>query len=382
MKSNKNILIIIKDKLSTVGGIVTYNKMLIEIIENNFQNINIDIFLPDSSTKDVNRDEVYNGVYKYYANTYNTKNIHINNLLHYIFSRKAIRNLLKVKKYDLILNSTDVFCNKNISTKNNYFLIQHNPFELYQFKINKGFFAFIKRIIKKIFGARFAFGKTKNIVLYDHKNKELYCKLFKTNNKPNIYCISLCSKNQQDINIKDIILNRKNIIYFGRFSYQKNIKQLIKINEKLTKIYFYGPGNDTDEYSKSVYNMFKKTNWYKGVLNQNNLYTTINKYKFSINYSLFEGFGFTIVESLSCGVPVIIKDSFTSASFLTSYDHRLLIPKNATNEEAIKQINSLLNLSDEEYLEICKKALKFFQENLSYEIFEKKWLDIFNKFLN
>jgi hypothetical protein len=24
----------------------------------------------------------------------------------------------------------------------------------------------------------------------------------------------------------------------------------------------------------------------------------------------------------------------------------------------------------------------FFQENLSYEIFEKKWLEIFNKFLN
>lgn len=259
MKSNKNILIIIKDKLNTVGGIVTYNKMLIEIIKNNFQNINIDIFLPDSSTKDANKDEAYNGLYKYYPNTYKTKNIHINNLLHYIFSRKVIRNLLKVKKYDLILNSTDVFCDKNISTKNNYFLIQHNPFELYQFKIKKGFFAFIKRIIKKIFGARFAFDKTKNIVLFDEKNKEQYQKLFKNKNV-NINCISLCSKNQQDINIQDIILNRKNIIYFGRFSYQKNIKQLIKINENLTKIHFYGPGNDTDEYSKSVYNMFKKTN--------------------------------------------------------------------------------------------------------------------------
>jgi hypothetical protein len=50
----------------------------------------------------------------------------------------------------------------------------------------------------------------------------------------------------------------------------------------------------------------------------------------------------------------------------------LLIPKNATNEEAIKQINSLLSLSDEEYLDLCKKAFMFFQENLSYEIFEKK----------
>ncbi|MBQ5543945.1 MAG: glycosyltransferase, partial [Mycoplasmataceae bacterium] len=306
-----------------------------------------------------------------------------NNLLHYIFSRKVIRNLLKVKKYDLILNSTDVFCNKNISTKNNYFLIQHNPLELYKFKINKGFFAFIKRIIKKIFGARFAFDKTKNIILFDNKNKDLYWKSFKENNNPNIYCISLCSKNKQDVNIKKIIMYRKNIICFGRFTEQKNIKEIIRINNTINKVDFYGPKpSHLDKYGTNVFNFIEEKNWYKGVLDQDNLYTTINKYKFSINYSLFEGFGFSIVESLSCGVPVIVRDSFTSASFLTSYDHRLLIPKNATNEEAIKQINSLLNLSNEEYLELCKKAFKFFQENLSYEIFEKKWLEIFNKFLN
>ncbi|MBO6073248.1 hypothetical protein J6P59_06640, partial [bacterium] len=63
---------------------------------------------------------------------------------------------------------------------------------------------------------------------------------------------------------------------------------------------------------------------------------------------------------------------FTSASFLTSYDKRLLIPKNATTKEAIQQINSLLNLNDEEYYKLCEKALRFFEENLSYEIFEKR----------
>ncbi|MBO6042686.1 glycosyltransferase [bacterium] len=108
------------------------------------------------------------------------------------------------------------------------------------------------------------------------------------------------------------------------------------------------------------------------MLNSNSLYETINKYKFSINYSLYEGFSFSVVESLACGVPAIIKDSFTSASFLTSYDKRLLIPKDATIKEAIHQINSLLNLKDEEYYELCKKALIFFKQNLSYEIFEKK----------
>ena len=378
MKLKKNVLLITVNKIDGHGGVATYNKKLIEIIEKNFKDINIDILLPGFWNKYINKSEKYKGIYQYYFSNFKSKNIYINQLLSPFSGRKILKKLLHKQNYNLIIDSTDTYF-KRIAKWDNYFLIQHNSFEFYQSKIQKKFIGFIKRIIKIIFGARFPFDKTKNVILYDNDNKELYFKLF--NNSANIHCIALCSQNKEKaLDNKQIILNRENIIYFGRLGFQKNIKGLITINNSINKIDFYG-STEQSKYSKEVYKVLQEKNWYKGVLNQNNLYTTINKYKFSINYSFFEGFPFSIVESLSCGVPVIVKDSFTSANFLTSYDHRLLIPKNATNEEAIKQINSLLNLSDEEYLELCKKAFKFFQENLSYEIFEKKWLEIFNKFL-
>ena len=379
MQTNKNVLLIVPYKLDKVGGIETYNKLLIKIIKNNFLNINIDILLTEISIKQIDKNEKYDDIYQYHVNNFKSKNIYINWFLSPLLVKKTINQLLNKKKYSLIINSTSIYL-KQLVRLNNYFLIQHNSFNVYKFKEIKNFSNFIKKISRILLFQKFPFDKTKNVILFDNDNKELYFKLF--NNNANIHCIALCSQNKKDaLDSKQIILNRENIIYFGRLGFQKNIKGLMTINNSINKIDFYG-STEPSKYSKEVYKGLQEKKWYKGVLNQNNLYTTINKYKFSINYSFFEGFPFSIVESLSCGVPVIVKDSFTSANFLTSYDHRLLIPKNATNEETIKQINSLLNLNDEEYLELCKKALRFFQENLSYEIFEKKWLEIFNRFLN
>ena len=374
MQESKNILLILEDKLNTIGGVQKYNKALINIVKNNFKNINIDVFLPLFT--EINEHEQYNEINNIYVNNFSIKNKYINQLLIPFYARHGIKEIIKQNNYNLVIDSTGIYF-KYLSKLNNYFLIQHNSFEAYQFKLQKTFTSFLKRTIKILFGARFPFNKTKNIILFDEKNKEEYQKLFKNPNQ-NITCISLSSKYKSNI---ENIWNRKNIIFFGRFSNQKNIKELININNNINKIDFYG-STEQSKYSQDVFKILKENNWYKGVLNENNLYTTINKYKFSINYSLFEGFPFSVIESLACGVPVIIRDSFTSASFLTSYDKRLLIPKNATTKEAIQQINSLLNLNDEEYYKLCEKALRFFEENLSYEVFEKRWLEIFNKFLN
>ncbi|MBO6095420.1 hypothetical protein J6P11_05495 [bacterium] len=46
MKLKKNVLLITVNKIDGHGGVATYNKKLIEIIEKNFKDINIDILLP------------------------------------------------------------------------------------------------------------------------------------------------------------------------------------------------------------------------------------------------------------------------------------------------------------------------------------------------
>ncbi|MBR4486382.1 hypothetical protein IKS57_03365, partial [bacterium] len=210
MISDKNILLIVEDEFDTVGGVQTYNKLLIQIVEKYFKHVNFDIYLPNKSIKNLDRNESrYFGIYKYYYNDLICNSPYINMLFYHIYARITINALLKKKKYDLIINSTGIYF-KKLAKLDNYFLIQHNSFKAYQCKEYKGTINYIKSAIKKIFGAIFPFDKTKNIILFDEKNKELYYKLFKNNNA-NIYCIPLCSENKGKLDAKENTVDRKNI---------------------------------------------------------------------------------------------------------------------------------------------------------------------------
>ena len=59
MQTNKNVLLILTNELRNVGGIEAYNKLLIKIIEKNFENINIDILLTSATHQDINDDDKY-----------------------------------------------------------------------------------------------------------------------------------------------------------------------------------------------------------------------------------------------------------------------------------------------------------------------------------
>ncbi|MBO6073244.1 hypothetical protein J6P59_06620 [bacterium] len=195
MQESKNILLILEDKLNTIGGVQKYNKALINIVKNNFKNINIDVFLPLFT--EINEHEQYNEINNIYVNNFSIKNKYINQLLIPFYARHGIKEIIKQNNYNLVIDSTGIYF-KYLSKLNNYFLIQHNSFEAYQFKLQKTFTSFLKRTIKILFGARFPFNKTKNIILFDEKNKEEYQKLFKNPNQ-NITCISLSSKYKSNI---------------------------------------------------------------------------------------------------------------------------------------------------------------------------------------
>ena len=97
MSEQKNILLICVNKFNEIGGIETYNKKLIQIIEKYFRNVNIDIFLPCVSSDKKNLDEKYNGLYQYYVNNIKTKNTYINFILSSIYSKYRLKKLLNKK---------------------------------------------------------------------------------------------------------------------------------------------------------------------------------------------------------------------------------------------------------------------------------------------
>ena len=91
-----------------------------------------------------------------------------------------------------------------------------------------------------------------------------------------------------------------------------------------------------------------------------------------ILYSKYEGFSFSLVEALSQGVPIIVKDTFLSASYLCNKKTGLLLPKNTSVEEDIQLIKEFISMSDEQYHQYQINCINFYNKNLNMEIFTNK----------
>ncbi|MBQ3621213.1 glycosyltransferase [bacterium] len=160
---------------------------------------------------------------------------------------------------------------------------------------------------------------------------------------------------------------RKKIIYFGRIDEeQKNLSLLLEINKKINLIDFYGEGNL--EIIKQLGDS------YKGYINPLiSPLELINKYKFMILMSKHEGFSFSLVQALACGVPIIVRDTFINASYLTNNNQNgFLLNNNLTIEEYATQIKDIYSINENEYLQLCKNAYNFACRNLSESEFINK----------
>ncbi|MBO6072386.1 glycosyltransferase [bacterium] len=91
-----------------------------------------------------------------------------------------------------------------------------------------------------------------------------------------------------------------------------------------------------------------------------------------ILYSTHEGFSFSLVEALSQGIPIIVKNTYLSAPYLCNEKTGLLLPKNTTIDDDIKSIKNFISMSDEKYYEYQINCLNFYNENLSMNIFNEK----------
>lgn len=206
----------------------------------------------------------------------------------------------------------------------------------------------------------------KNVVLFDNCNYEKVKKLRGNNFNP--YIIEL--SNYVPPNFKNELINdvlkRKRILYFGRINNeQKNIDFLSKINQNLNLIDFYGTGDET--LIKTLGNS------YKGFINNNELEDLFVKYKFMILMSNYEGFPYSLVQSLCYGLPIIVLNTFLSANFLVNDNKNgFLLKPNQSVAQYVTQIKDFYNIENEKYMQLSLNAYKFAQENLSNKQFEEK----------
>ena len=230
-------------------------------------------------------------------------------------------------------------------------------------KFIRNLFVFFERC----FGIRNNLYYAKNVVLFDQYNYEEVKK--QRSSLLNEYIINLSNYVPPHFE-KELIDNanlKNRILYFGRINNdQKDVNLLLEINQNLHLIDFYGKGNQ---------NLIAKLgSAYKGFLSNNDDFKNLFiKYKFMILMSNYEGFPFSLTQSLCYGLPIIVLDTFPSAKYLVNNNQNgFLIEPHQTLDEYIQKIKQCYDINNKEYLQLSLNAYHFAQTNLSDEQFEQK----------
>ena len=294
-------------------------------------------------------------------NEFNFNNIKLNT--NYIKNTRAI--LLKevrLSQYDLIIDCTYYF-DKEVMQLNNYLFVQQFEPKLYEHQILKDF------------GYENPFLFAKNLVLYDKYELNYY------DENKRYFFIPLSSYNLDFIkqNYKNTLKNLKQkfdknkIIYIGRINdYQKNISFINELNDLYQlDIDVYGP-IETD---------IKISN-YKNKLDRSEVIQKLNEAKYMILVSKTEGFSYSLVEAISLCTPVIIRNTYPAARYLTSYNNGLLIPKEYSSKEASLMINEFKNISYQDYEKLVNNCYQFAIKELNTNEFENKWNNVINTLIS
>mgnify|MGYP003969280241 FL=1 len=160
--------------------------------------------------------------------------------------------------------------------------------------------------------------------------------------------------NGADINkINTLKIKKKefDLIYVGRFNYQKNLKLLIKSLNILKdefpniRVCLIGDGEEKEKILNLIkkYNLEKNIKLTGNILDKDKVFTYLKSSKIFVLPSLLEGFPLTIIEANASGLPVIT----------TKTEH------NNTNEYIKNNVNGLLTtLEPEDFANKIKYLLK------------------------
>ena len=291
--------------------------------------------------------------------------------------RKIVKNLIKNDCKNIFLsnihytNILSVIFLKSLNTK--LILVERTPHE--ELSIYYSPLDFFKKNILKLL-IRLTFHKAdkciSNSKYISSKYNKIYNLQFKTIHPPSFKEISKLKKKKND---------KKNVSIgiVSRLSREKKIDKLInvlsEINEKIS-LKIIGDGPDKKKLIKlcKKLNMSKKIR-FLGSRNPEKIKLLMNDFDYFINISDFEGFPNSVVEALSCKVPVIASQSFGGINDILKNNNYGFIFKN-TNELKIALKNLVQNkLSFNFKKNILHKHLNNFSEKKNTE----NYLKIFEK---
>ncbi len=218
-------------------------------------------------------------------------------------------------------------------------LVERTPFQeldIYYDKID-----FIKKIIIKLF-ISFTFYRADACISNSKYISKMYNKKynlkFKTIFPPSFDGIS--------INKRKYLKNSKiKFVTICRLTKEKGLPKLIKIFSKYKKEFsldIIGNGPELSNLKKLAYITYKNKNVrFHGTISPLKIKHHLKKYDYYVNYSDFEGFPNTVIESLSVGIPVLASQSYGGINeILSNKNFGLIFDKESLLEKYMKDIYS------------------------------------------
>jgi len=307
----------------------------------------------------------------------------IKNIYNVFYRSKKQLNKL-IDEYDLVIDlSLMLVRSKKLLSHDKYLYIQHQSIDFFEMK-RYGLVRPIALFLIWITGFKNCFKLAKNIVFYDKNNKKYIEDKFKNNTNKKYFTIvnSLISK--EDIKANKIKKNEvykndnflQNIVYIGRITIEQ--KRLNDINKMLKKT-----KNKLDVWGFGTYVKKIKKNKniiYHGKLDNKDVSDVLIHSKLSILVSDYEGLSTSMVESICSMTPIIIRNSHLCAEFLVDKNKNgFLINKKYNFNEYVNIFDNLSEISIEKLSEMSNNCYHFALKHLTYETFEKKWLDVYRE---
>ncbi|GAB4205417.1 MAG: hypothetical protein Fur0023_14240 [Bacteroidia bacterium] len=175
------------------------------------------------------------------------------------------------------------------------------------------------------------------------------------------------------------------LIYLSRVSPVKNLDFAIKVLSKINSIKnstieydIYG-NNEDKEYFKYCRELMKQLPpsikvTYRGTLNFEDIPKVISQYHFLFLPTKNENFGHAIVETLSCGRPVLISNC-TPWNEVNEWQCGYALPLD--ENKFVEKIKEMLEMNNPTFQKMCGNARDFIKEKMDVEKIKTEYLKMF-----
>lgn len=155
-----------------------------------------------------------------------------------------------------------------------------------------------------------------------------------------------------------------------------SLKQQIEIVQNLKgkidkriKISFAGVGPLYDELKSEI----STDQNFEALGFRDDVISLLRQYDYILLFSKQEGLPITLIEATMCGTPIICSNVGGNSEICRSDENGWVLEK---WDDLIKCLNSLPDVSEEQYMKMSKKGREIYDEYFTFEEFKKKYLNL------